>query len=785
MGSGNSAITTEINDTTEVVNLTNQNLQEIPFLITNNDSIKSLILSRNHIASIPSNLNNLISCVLSLNNYSSIPKNIIESLLSYPILKNLDLSYNHITEIPKELLEIKTLKRLNLSHNQLSILPQIDNDTLSNLDISFNKLTTIPVLFKNLTILNAEHNLFTKIDVSNYITNDISNDVNTLNMSTLSHLTRLTLSRNNISEISKDLIFPDLLIFDVSHNQIRKLPNFQTFSPILRTLDASFNKIEEIPELPDTLTHMYIHNNEINDIENFMNSSLIISDISFNKIEKLLDLPPFMTTLNISHNLIKEINPINGDNITSINFSNNLISNLPFVNLTQLKFSFNRIVKLDKCNIFNRITLLDISGNDIFEIPQEIFEIASLLKIIASFNHISSLPLGISESTVRFIDLSFNPIEEIGEFPKCIEHVILNYCEIKHVPKILSKYYELVELSCIGNDIIFDECLMNLPKSLELLNLSHNRITNINLAILRNLKYLNLSQNRLEAFPVDQLSFPKLIHLDISANPFSNLNFEKLRAPKLKYLNLSYLQLNDEINLGSLNHLRYLNLVNSFIIPIFTHSKLRLCNRSISKYIHFTNFVGMNECQENMIYQNDCDFTQLFAMFSDINDLLLIQKFISNEQNNTNQINLEYGFIKKEMKLSKNEIKFSLFFVYNQKLIGILNNDDILLVINQDNAFTQLSFYQNSYLVLKEDTGKNEFVKLKLNSSIKYILITKVKSFMTISSDIISKVLDRSNSAHDFAHCLQSTITSFNRFTNCSVIVFDVLSYLHNNNLLE
>ena len=69
------------------------------------------------------------------------------------------------------------------------------------------------------------------------------------------------LNSNNITAISDNICFPQLLIFDVSYNQLIELPNISIIMPKLKTLDASFNSLKKVPVLPQSLINLYLHHN--------------------------------------------------------------------------------------------------------------------------------------------------------------------------------------------------------------------------------------------------------------------------------------------------------------------------------------------------------------------------------------------------------------------------------------------------------------------------------------------------------------------------------------------
>ena len=125
-------------------------------------------------------------------------------------LRNLDLSNNKITSIPRWIANFKALKTLNLSGNQLNSLPEEIGHLpkLENLIISKNCLTgALPKSLgklKNLKELDASCNRIKEFPVS---------------LAGLNHLNSLDLSSNKISAIPNGV--QELQLTELSLNQVR------------------------------------------------------------------------------------------------------------------------------------------------------------------------------------------------------------------------------------------------------------------------------------------------------------------------------------------------------------------------------------------------------------------------------------------------------------------------------------------------------------------------------------------------------------------------------------
>jgi hypothetical protein len=138
------------------LNLANNRIENIPDEITEIRYIENVNFSHNKLIKLPSsilNLKVLITLNLSYNNINTIFKD--NTLWK---IENLNLSNNNIIEIPKSFGLMKKLKFLDLSDNKLEVIPpeimnlnrleelKLDNNLLTSLPKQINKLSKLKIL---------------------------------------------------------------------------------------------------------------------------------------------------------------------------------------------------------------------------------------------------------------------------------------------------------------------------------------------------------------------------------------------------------------------------------------------------------------------------------------------------------------------------------------------------------------------------------------------------------------------------------------------------------------
>ncbi|MDZ5641828.1 NEL-type E3 ubiquitin ligase domain-containing protein, partial [Enterobacter sp. A103] len=239
--------------------------------ISEGDVSEQLDLSGLNLSSLPEFFpHGLIKLDVSNNNLTEVPDNLPETLT------DLDIHHNKILSIPPQKLAACTnLTYLDISHNSLVGLPPLPS-MLEMLNVSNNNILLLPSpLPAGLELLDASHNKL--INLPEHLPDSLEEfniGYNNLNLHTALNLEGLTA----------------LETLNIQHNQLDDLGT-------LRGLDDL-----------ESLTELYAQGNGIYDFPDGFLPTLQILDISDNLFTVLpSNLPPDLITLNVSNNYLSSV----------------------------------------------------------------------------------------------------------------------------------------------------------------------------------------------------------------------------------------------------------------------------------------------------------------------------------------------------------------------------------------------------------------------------------------------------------------------------------------------
>lgn len=399
-----------------------QKLEHLEILDISENEIQTTI----HIEQLPS---------LRVLNLSSNKIGSIRPMHGLPSIQTLDLSQNKISSIQEPLLlDSHSLKELSLEGNELKYFRGLDGNfsILQKLNLANNKITYVfPEAFQNISATNSIELDFSRNELTFFPTEALPS----------MQLLSLSLSHNLIRHVH-DLSFsnfPRLRRLDLQFNGIETLPEegFRNSSQ-LQFLDLSNNKLEVLGEtlfLGLSRLELNLTNNFISILPTEIFSRrhvlrLHSIDLSNNALSRIptVALQPqifFLEELNVAKNNIRDV-PANSNVLVNVKFLD--ISSNPLSQKSQLRLltepKTTRILKMADTNttVVNTIEipflrLLDLSRNQIREIPSDTFKRTTLLStLIINDNPLTEPPKTLPPALMK-LDLSGTDIETLRGHP--------------------------------------------------------------------------------------------------------------------------------------------------------------------------------------------------------------------------------------------------------------------------------------------------------------------------------------------------------------------------------
>ncbi|MCK4651269.1 leucine-rich repeat domain-containing protein [Candidatus Babeliales bacterium] len=385
-------------------------------------------------------INNLYLERITIRDQNSIThqklKNYIIALLPIlcPNLQILNLFFNDLKFLPKEIGNLSNLQELHLSENKLEFLPkEIGNlSNLQMLNISKNKLTSLPPEIGNLSSLQ---NLSLSNNELKFLPKEIGN---------LSNLLGLWLEKNKLTSLSPEIEnLSNLQRLYISENELESLPKEIGNLSNLQMLNIYKNKLEFLPKEIGNLSNLQmlnIYKNKLTSLPPEIGNLSSLQDLYISK-NKLKFLP-------------KEIG--NLSNLQMLNIYKNKLTSLPkeignLSSLQTLSLSNNELKSLPKeIGNLSNLQILYISENELESLPKEIGNLSSLQNLSLSNNELKFLPKEIGKlSNLLGLWLENNKLTsfppEIGNLKK-LEILIIDkelYEKIKdELPDKLKKIVE-------------------------------------------------------------------------------------------------------------------------------------------------------------------------------------------------------------------------------------------------------------------------------------------------------------------------------------------------------
>lgn len=408
----------------------------------------------------------------------------------------LDISNVKLFEIPDEIFQLINLEYFDCSNiktkniqNEISKLTKLEHFNCSN-----NKIKNIPdELFslKNLKYLNFEKNQI--INISE-------------NLKQLIHLETLICNNCDVKKISPSVYkLIKLSYFDCSFNQITEISNEIGNLVNLKEFNCEYNQITEIP-------------NEI------MNCKKLLK-LKYFPIKKFpSEINMWLNMRNISMEDYVEL----------------------YVKHDKIKYEwdFKDLEKWIKngCDmeIGNKVVFLNISGNNLKEIPKEIFKLINLEHFCCFDNEIKTIPKEIKNLlSLKEFYFNNNKIEEIPDEIKYLihlEHLDCSANQIKEIPETFENLISLQYFYCHCNQISEIQNKLFQINGLKTIICNNNNIREIpkQMYLLQNLYKFDCSHNQISEIPKEIGRFFELQEFDCSYNKITNIPIEITNCRKLR-----------------------------------------------------------------------------------------------------------------------------------------------------------------------------------------------------------------------------------------------------------
>lgn len=478
----------------------------------------------------------------------------------------LNLNNCGFTEWPEEIFEMEWLEILTVGdYPYLKAIGDFDTTTdfAEVIEGQQNRLLEIHPLIKNLQ----------KLRVFSIYNNSIK-EIKNLSFNT--NLQVLGLSKNEISKVENLSALTNLKILYLNDNPIVKIENLENLNNIEDLYISSYQLIDI--DFSQYLHKVkYIHFTDVNHILNVVDLKiqnriqdviarrmpvLEIRDLKLDNIPESLGSLYWLKELTINYTNITKIEHleklVNLEKLTLIGNKIERIEGLQKLKkLKELDLSINNIVKIDGLDDLKNLELLILDYNPIKKIENlECLRKLRHLQIrYVNVNHFfdKSIISGVT-SVSDFIGIKneMNILISVENLANCklLETLDLSWQNIKYICSIRSlNNLKTIKLSNCNIQDLEDNTL---PKSVAYLDLSYNKLNNLNfINSFSNLKYLDISNNSIFELPLLS-NLKRLEKIYFHNNPFKNVKYEmfgsddnQLKNYKVWFKELYYFQRNN------------------------------------------------------------------------------------------------------------------------------------------------------------------------------------------------------------------------------------------------
>jgi len=683
----------------------------------------------------------------------------IDSFKNLSKVKSLVITGTKTLQSVKGVEEMTKLTNLEMIGNgivNIGGLSQLVN--LVSLDLSENEMKEIPEI-SGLTLL-------TSLNLSNNKIAGMGED-----LSGLANVTNLDLSNNQICDLTKLDDLKNLIVLDLSFNDL----GCEGVSPDFSSLVNAAN-----------LQRLYLNDNDIPSISGLDSINL-----------------PNLQVLHLQHNQIDDISYISGYNsIIDLQLQYNALVDISglsgMTGLSGIDLSHNAITGFGGLTELHELQTIDLSYNEITVIPPLFSDLPLLRELNLSFNSLDDTSGLEGHLTLEILDLSFNTLERLIGLKDMISLTDLTLlgevdCESEGDPLITNCYPNAINRR---NELIWIEnSFVNLIE-LELTNLgafdfpglSEDTLffgdeleiysSFINIAGLRYIDWSGLNIKHIDEFSINipqleqiyvddnaltDIRFlqnnPNLSSIDISQNPITNLSI--LNGTGVDYF--------DELQVIIASDISGENALNGAFVDLPNVSRLAL---------YGTNLISITDSLNDLpsLATFSLLSTDLSEIHNSFNNLFTGTHTISGAQYSLNLQGNKVGIIED----SFNDSIFSFIYIDDQStnitdtfISGSFNNTLVKGLTSNDGYFG-FNLSDSNYKVISDSFNDFEAPVMNLSNS----------GIESITTSLVN------TTAHGYLNLSNNRLSTMEEFDGLNIVELDANGtvvtghlYLQNNQL--
>ncbi|KAI9021465.1 hypothetical protein CLU79DRAFT_703168 [Phycomyces nitens] len=387
--------------------------------------------------------------------------------------------------------------------------------------------------------VGEEFGALTLLDLRNNQLQDLPHS-----LSQLRNLTHVQMPHNNLEYMPNVLLdMPQLRELDMSHNQLTELPAMDSLGR-LEILLLGNNKLRSLPESLGQLSQLrklHVNDNQLTELppmEAWQRLEELL--VSQNRLTILFsDYPlPSLTRVDARHNQLKELSE----------------SSLELPKLVEILLSHNTLGNADlrMLTCAPQLQALDLSWNDLDDLPPAVFEIQSLRRLDLGSNRFMSLPCRIGSLVdLQILTWEGNPMRSVPKGTSATELIELLRSQLAAESGDIEEVEEDHAIAKHDGPVERIKGPVLPPQSQKSVNaktldLANQKLDTFPEAFLSQVDFepvnIQLHHNLLSSFPVGLAGFTSLVNLHLQYNEFSEFSLslpDQIVMPCLKTLNLS------------------------------------------------------------------------------------------------------------------------------------------------------------------------------------------------------------------------------------------------------